>query len=80
MVCQICGKNSGFYPICIDCNKLKEEGKVTKCESCGKWKKDSKPLCYDCWLESKNINKNVKALSTNKMQKKYTDQNFREKH
>ncbi|MBU4340548.1 MAG: hypothetical protein KKD46_06495 [Euryarchaeota archaeon] len=58
MVCQICGKSSGFYPLCIDCNKLKDNGTITKCESCGKWKKDNKPLCYDCWSkENKYTNK-----------------------
>src|SRR5659263_225810 len=64
MVCQICGKNSGFYPLCFDCNKLKEDGEITKCESCGKWKKDSKPLCYNCWS---NENKSAKpAVPSNK--------------
>jgi hypothetical protein len=53
MVCQICGAKSGFYPLCKDCNKLKDEGKVTKCEECGVWKKDTKPLCYECWLKNK---------------------------
>ncbi|MCX9010585.1 MAG: hypothetical protein OIN66_05615 [Candidatus Methanoperedens sp.] len=81
MVCQVCGENSGFYSLCVDCNNLKGQGEITKFESCGKWKKDSKPLCYDCWLESKNLKKDVKAPSTcDKPQIKYTYQNFREKH
>ena len=63
MFCQICGKNSGFYPLCIDCNKLKEGGEVTKCESCGKWKKDDKPLCYGCWSKD---NKSIKHALSNK--------------
>ncbi len=53
MACQICGAKSGFYPLCKECNKLKDEGKVTKCEECGVWKKDTKPLCYECWLKNK---------------------------
>ena len=63
MVCQICGKNSGFYPLCFDCNKSKDDGEITKCESCGKWKKDSKPLCYNCWS---NENKSTKPAPSNK--------------
>lgn len=63
MVCQICGKKSGFYPLCYECNKLKDDGVVTKCESCGKWKKDTKPLCYKCWSEN---NKSTKKASSNK--------------
>ncbi|ODS41821.1 MAG: hypothetical protein MSIBF_00130 [Candidatus Altiarchaeales archaeon IMC4] len=53
MVCQICGEKSGFYPLCRECFKLRDEGKVTKCQECGKWKKDTLPLCKDCWLKQK---------------------------
>ncbi len=56
MLCQICDEKSGFYPLCKDCFKLKEEAKISKCEDCGLWKKNTKPLCYECWL------KNQKAL------------------
>ena len=35
--CQICGKNSGMYPLCTTHLKWKEEGKVVKCLHCGKW-------------------------------------------
>ncbi|MBA7569935.1 hypothetical protein ES708_11677 [subsurface metagenome] len=55
MVCQICGAKSGFYPLCKNCNNLKEEGKITKCDDCGIWKKDAKPLCYECWLKSNKV-------------------------
>lgn len=37
MNCQVCGKPSGFFPLCKECNSLKDKGKVTKCEDCGKW-------------------------------------------
>lgn len=37
MQCQVCGAASGKYPLCRDCNKKKEEGKVFKCPKCGKW-------------------------------------------
>lgn len=61
MVCQICGKNSGFYPLCIDCNKLKDNGAITKCESCGIWKNDNKPLCYNCWSKENKLKKEGKV-------------------
>ena len=35
--CQICGANSGMYPLCTTHLKLKNEGKVEKCSDCGKW-------------------------------------------
>ena len=53
MVCQICSAKSGYYPLCKNCFKLRDKGKITKCEDCGIWKKDAKPLCYECWLKSK---------------------------
>jgi RecJ-like exonuclease len=55
MVCQICGEKSGFYPLCKKCNKLKEEGKITKCQECGIWKKGDKPLCIECWQKNKKV-------------------------
>lgn len=36
--CEICGKPSGMYPLCLTHLKLKDEGKVVKCPNCGKWK------------------------------------------
>lgn len=78
MPCQICGAKSGFYPLCKDCNKLKDEGKVTKCEECGVWKKDTKPLCYECWL--KNKKKTAKKSSNYKSSEIETEEtNFRSK-
>ena len=37
MSCKICGNKSGIYPLCNDCFKLRDEGKVAKCEDCGEW-------------------------------------------
>jgi len=59
MVCLICGAKSGFYPLCKNCFVLKDEGKITKCEECGIWKKGTKPLCYECWLKSKKAKQKV---------------------
>ncbi len=55
MVCQICGAKSGFYPLCKNCFNLKDQGKITKCEDCGIWKKGTKPLCYECWFKSNKL-------------------------
>lgn len=37
MQCQICGKGSGMYPLCRNCNEKKEQGLIVKCPVCGKW-------------------------------------------
>lgn len=37
MSCKICGNKSGIYPLCPDCFRLRDQGKVTKCEECGDW-------------------------------------------
>lgn len=44
--CAICGKTSGMYPLCPACFRLKDEGKVEKCETCGKWHRINEPC--DC--------------------------------
>ena len=52
--CQICGKGTRFnYPLCKDCNDLKEQGKIVQCPDCGKW--NDKGVVCDC--------KNVKEES-----------------
>ena len=43
MECKICGKPSGFFPLCKDCNILKEQGKIVKCETCNEWHYIDKP-------------------------------------
>ena len=37
MVCQICGKKSGYYPLCNEHFKMRDKGLVAKCEECKKW-------------------------------------------
>jgi hypothetical protein len=74
MACQICGAKSGFYPLCIECKGLKEQGKVTKCEECGIWKEGNKPLCYDCWLKKdKEEKKNSKDYMVSDEEKEEND-------
>ena len=52
-VCDVCGKPSGMYPLCPQCFKLRDEGKVIKCENCGKWHLSDKKC--ECQITSKNI-------------------------
>ena len=73
MTCQICGTKSGFYPLCKKCFKLKDEGKVSKCEDCGIWKKDAKSLCKECLLK---INKSKQNITSDS---EVEDKNFRSK-
>ena len=37
MACNMCGGESGKYFLCFKCNKLKDDGKIIKCQECGKW-------------------------------------------
>jgi len=78
MVCQICGEKSGYYPLCVECNRLKEQGKVTKCQECGIWKEDNKPLCYECWLTNKK-NSEKKSASYKASEVENEENDFRKK-
>jgi len=78
MACQICGKKAGYYPLCKDCNKLKEEGKVTKCVECGKWNKNPGDLCIDCWLQKKK-SEEKKSASYKPSSVELEEKDFREK-
>ncbi|MFH1127115.1 MAG: hypothetical protein V1718_03330 [archaeon] len=57
---------------------MKEEGKITKCETCGKWKKGDKPQCYDCWLSSKK-EKEKESNSYKPSESEVEENNFRSK-
>ncbi|MHA2024052.1 MAG: NUDIX hydrolase N-terminal domain-containing protein [Candidatus Thorarchaeota archaeon] len=37
MVCQICGKKSGYYPLCNEHFKMRDQGLVVKCADCNMW-------------------------------------------
>lgn len=37
MKCQVCGAESGKYPLCRECNKKRETGEIIKCSKCRKW-------------------------------------------
>lgn len=59
--CEICGKPSGFFPLCTKCNKLKDDGKVVKCETCNKWHYLDKPCdCKPISKESTIVDKKEK--------------------
>ena len=66
--CQICGKGTKFnFPLCKDCNELKEQGKIIQCTDCGKW--NEKDVVCDCKKvkeESKIENKNFTNQKENK--------------
>ena len=45
--CQICGKTTKFnFPLCKDCNDLKEQGEIVQCADCGKW--NEKDVVCEC--------------------------------
>ena len=79
--CEVCGKASGNYILCFDCNKKKEAGEIIKDES-GKWVlnqtdnnhkciicgSDAKyDLCYSCYKKKENILKELEG-STNTLE------------
>ena len=37
MKCQVCGRESGKYPLCRMCNEKRRTGEVIKCSACGRW-------------------------------------------
>ncbi len=37
MNCQFCGKPSKFFQLCKQCNELKDQGIIVKCEKCDTW-------------------------------------------
>lgn len=43
MHCQVCGAESGKYPLCKACNQLREQGLVAKCGQCGRWHRTDAP-------------------------------------
>lgn len=43
MSCKICGNKSGIYPLCSECFKLRDSGKIKKCEECGEWHYTNSP-------------------------------------
>lgn len=54
--CVICGKPSGYFPMCKEHNKEKEEGKIAKCEECKTWHYVDAP----CKCEPKPIPKSAR--------------------
>lgn len=62
--CEICGKPSGMYPLCITHLKLKDEGKVVKCPNCGKWKL-TEDECI-CTKQNKSTTTNTNTIINKK--------------
>lgn len=63
MVCQICGKRSGYYPLCDEHFRMRDEGLVEKCKGCKKWYIVSKgcPRCKSGGRQPTQTKKNAKA-------------------
>lgn len=64
--CAICGKPSGIYPLCKDCFKLKDEGKISKCEECGTWYRTDEG-CPNCNLTIKKQPEPAKEFSSDEL-------------
>ena len=65
--CIICGKPSGNYLFCFSCNKLKDEGKVVKCETCKKWHLAEKPCeCAPAKVLAPSSDRQVASASNEK--------------
>ncbi|MDO4328517.1 MAG: CFI-box-CTERM domain-containing protein [Lachnospiraceae bacterium] len=47
MKCQVCGAESGKYPLCRECNKKKETGEIIKCPKCQKWHYTNMPCAEE---------------------------------
>jgi hypothetical protein len=78
MSCQICHQPSGFYPLCKEHFVFRDQGKITKCEECGIWKNDTKPLCYECWLKNKKASEK-KLPSYKPTENENEEKSFRDK-
>ncbi len=64
MNCQICGKPSGYLPLCKSCFKLKDEEKVIKCPVCDKWRKTDE-VCPSCGNKPIRIVENTTQQESN---------------
>lgn len=64
MACNLCGNPSGKYFLCAKCNELKNEGKVLKCSTCGKWHYADKPC--ECNKTNSHENNTAEIKSTTK--------------
>ena len=64
MNCQICGKPSGYLPLCKSCFKLKDEEKVIKCPVCDKWRKTDE-VCQSCGNKPIRIVENTTQQESN---------------
>lgn len=61
--CKICGKPSGYFPLCKECNELKSEGKIVKCEECGEWHYIDEPCeCEDVVPSEKVVPEDGKCI------------------
>lgn len=58
--CEICGKQSGIYPLCPNCFKLRDEGKIIKDKKTNKWILNENPKkCLLCENTTNSILCNI---------------------
>ncbi len=62
MVCQICGKKSGYYPLCNEHFKMRDKGLVVKCKKCKRWYLVSEG-CSRCKQESDDVKVEILFIS-----------------
>ncbi|MGY5862198.1 MAG: NUDIX hydrolase N-terminal domain-containing protein [Candidatus Thorarchaeota archaeon] len=58
MVCQICGKKSGYYPLCWEHYQMHKRGEVVQCANCETWHIKSEDCSVCEQTESDGIEKN----------------------
>lgn len=60
--CQICGNNSGMYPLCKKHLEMKNKGEVIKNKSTGKWELKQTVADYFDEIDNENIEKNFTTI------------------
>ena len=61
MACRVCGAECGTFLLCFKCNKLKEEGKIIKCEKCGRYHYADQPCAAQSAPKAVEKQAHVKA-------------------
>ena len=79
MVCEVCGKSCGFYPMCKICHSAKEKGEIIKCKACEVWHQGKFPMCKDCWLK-KQKEEEKKSSEYKETELEKEENNFRDKY
>jgi hypothetical protein len=46
--CQLCGRPSSIYSLCVKCDERKKQGQLRRCDECGNWSEGSSSFCPTC--------------------------------